>query len=554
MRRHSARHGTVPACHGPARGTPLRLRRTHERPAGAGARHVPRRPTAGRLFTKSSADVVQVERPRSGDELRAWRRGAGDTSLLFRALARGTRFGHRRPAPPRGPRPGAAPGRALRPGAREVPAWHPRAARARPGRTAEGPPGPGPGALSGYGQTGPYRDHPGFASAAEAMGGLRALTSDPNRPAVRVGLSLGGTLAGLYAAIRGLMALLQRERTSGAGGTPGPETVDVALYEAVSSVLEDHVSEHDGYGAVREGTVVSLPKIVPSRTYPCRDGSWVVIGGKGEAFFRRITTAVERRDLAEDPALGGNAGCVAHRGLIDKAVAAWTRTRRPDEVAKALEAAGVPHRAHLHHLGQPRRPALRRPRHARPSRRRGRTWPPPRGGLLRRGAQARGAHRQHLRYGSGAWRAHRRGVRGAARPRRGRAPTVPRRRGALTLQARRGTPGYGNVPARGSSAGMPCSSCSTRNADAGRSAARSGRYDVRDDVDLVHARGQRPVQVSPAEHEPGVRHPVDTGRPRHDGLGVRHRRDEPGGRRTPPRSGAERRRPGTASTRPRRLG
>jgi crotonobetainyl-CoA:carnitine CoA-transferase CaiB-like acyl-CoA transferase len=293
-------------------------------------------PTAGKLFAEFGADVVKVERPRTGDELRAWRRGAGDTSLLFRTLARGKRsvtVDLR-----------SAQGRDLvlrlvehcdvvlenfRPGTLERLGLGPDALReVRPDLVLV--------RVSGYGQTGPYRDHPGFASVAEAVGGLRALTGDPDRPPVRVGVSLGDTLAGLYATIGALMALLQRARTGAA------ETVDVALYEAVFSVLEDLVPEHEGYGVVRQRTGAALPGIVPSSTYPCRGGGWVVIGGNGDAIFRRLMVAVDRPDLAEDPALADNAGRVAQRERIDEAISSWTAVRRPDEVVAALEAASVP--------------------------------------------------------------------------------------------------------------------------------------------------------------------------------------------------------------------
>jgi crotonobetainyl-CoA:carnitine CoA-transferase CaiB-like acyl-CoA transferase len=294
-------------------------------------------PTAGKLFAEFGADVVKVERPRTGDELRAWRRGAGDTSLLFRTLGRGKRsitVDLRHPE-----------GRSLvlrlvehcdvvlenfRPGTLERLGLAPDDLReVRPDVVLV--------RISGYGQTGPYRDHPGFASVAEAVGGIRALTGDPDRPPVRSGVSLGDTLAGLYATVGALLALLQRER-----GGRGPETVDVALYEAVFSVLEDLVPEHDGYGVVRQRSGASLPGIVPSSTYPCRDDSWVVVGGNGDAIYRRLMGAVGRADLADDPALAGNAGRVQQRERIDAAISAWTAQRTPAEVVTELEAAAVP--------------------------------------------------------------------------------------------------------------------------------------------------------------------------------------------------------------------
>lgn len=300
-------------------------------------------PTAGRLFAEFGAEVIKVERPRTGDELRAWRRAEGRTSLLFRMMARGKKsvtLDLR-----------SAQGRELvlqlaarcdvvlenfRPGTLERLGIGPEQLRqARPDLVLV--------RISGYGQSGPYRDRPGFASVAEAVGGLRNLTGDPDRPPVRVGVSLGDTLAGLYGALGAVMALLQRERTrSSEDGTDTGETVDVALYEAVFGVLEDLVPEHDGYGVTRTRTGSALPGIVPSSTYPCRGDDWVVIGGNGDAIFRRLMHAVERADLADDPGLADNAQRVHHRELIDRAITDWTSRHSLDEVVTLLEGSGVP--------------------------------------------------------------------------------------------------------------------------------------------------------------------------------------------------------------------
>jgi formyl-CoA transferase len=299
-------------------------------------------PTAGRLFAEFGADVIKVERPRTGDELRSWRRAVGDTSLLFRTMARGKRsitLDLRHPE-----------GRQVvvrlaaqcdvvlenfRPGTLERMEIGPDVLRAaRPDIIVV--------RISGYGQSGPYRDLPGFASVAEAVGGLRNLTGEPDRPPVRVGISLGDSVAGLYAAFGAVMALLRRERAGQAGEQAQPETVDVALYEAVFSLLEDLVPEHEGYGVVRRRTGAALPGIVPSSTYPCRGDSWVVIGGNGDAIFRRLMTAVQRADLAEDPGLADNAQRVEHRELIDGAISAWTTRHDLDVVVRTLQGCGVP--------------------------------------------------------------------------------------------------------------------------------------------------------------------------------------------------------------------
>ncbi|WNV74087.1 CaiB/BaiF CoA-transferase family protein [Geodermatophilus sp. DSM 44513] len=296
-------------------------------------------PMTGRLFAEFGAEVVKVERPRTGDELRSWRRAAGDTSLLFRTMGRGKRSVTLDLHTPEGReialRLVAASDVVLenfRPGTLERLGLGPDVLRGvRPDVVLV--------RVSGYGQTGPYRGRPGFASVAESIGGLRHLTGDADRPPVRVGVSLGDTLAGLYGAIGALVALLRRERSA---GDAGPETVDVALYEAVFGVLEDLVPEHDGYGVSRERTGAALPGIVPSNTYPTGDGSWVVIGGNGDAIYRRLMTAVGRPDLAGDPRLADNTGRVAHRGLIDAAITAWTAGQDLGTAVAVLEDAGVP--------------------------------------------------------------------------------------------------------------------------------------------------------------------------------------------------------------------
>lgn len=296
-------------------------------------------PMAGRLFAEFGADVVKVERPGTGDELRTWRRMTGDTSLLFRTMGRGKRSVTLNLHHPEGReivlklvarsdvvlenfRPGTLERWGLGPEVLQ---------RARPDLVLA--------RISGYGQSGPYRERPGFASVAESIGGLRNLTGDADRPPVRVGVSLGDSLAGLYAALGALMALLNRERNRGAAH---PETVDVALYEAVFGVLEDLVPEYDGYGVVRRRSGAALPGIVPSNTYPVAGDGWVVIGGNGDAIYRRLMTAVDRPDLAQDPRLADNAGRVQHRQLINEAITSWTRRHDLDTVVRVLEKAAVP--------------------------------------------------------------------------------------------------------------------------------------------------------------------------------------------------------------------
>ncbi len=193
--------------------------------------------------------------------------------------------------------------------------------------------------ISGSGQNGPYRERPGFANVAESLGGLRNLTGFP-RPAA--GADRGQPRRHPRRPVR------RDRRADGAPAArahPGRRRageVDVALYEAVFGVLEDLVPEHDGYGVVRQRSGAALPGIVPSNTYPTADGNWVAVGGNGDAIYRRLMTAVERPDLADDPRLGDNPGRVAHRELIDDAISAWTSAHDLDTVVKVLEVAGVP--------------------------------------------------------------------------------------------------------------------------------------------------------------------------------------------------------------------
>jgi len=196
--------------------------------------------------------------------------------------------------------------------------------------------------ISGYGQTGPYRDRPGFGVVAEAMGGLRHLTAEPGRVPVRVGVSIGDTLASLHGVIGILMALQHRHATVSADCPKGRgQVVDVALYEAVFNCMESLLPEYSAFGAVREPAGSALPGIAPSNAYPCADG-WVLVAGNGDSIFKRLMGAIGRADLAVDPQLAGNTGRVARVAEIDAAIGAWTTPRRVVEVLEALNAANVP--------------------------------------------------------------------------------------------------------------------------------------------------------------------------------------------------------------------
>jgi formyl-CoA transferase len=190
--------------------------------------------------------------------------------------------------------------------------------------------------LSGFGQTGPYKDRVGFGAIGESMGGMRYITGYPDRAPVRVGISIGDSLAAMYGAMGALMALHHRH-TTGRG-----QVVDVALYEAVFSMMESMLPEFGMTGFIRERTGASLPGIVPSNTYLCGDGQFVVIGANGDAIFKRMMRAIGRDDLGNDPALADNAGRVARTQELDDAIAGWTGKHALDHVLAVLEKADVP--------------------------------------------------------------------------------------------------------------------------------------------------------------------------------------------------------------------
>ncbi len=191
--------------------------------------------------------------------------------------------------------------------------------------------------LSGYGQTGPYKDRPGFGLIGEAMGGIRYVTGYPDRAPVRVGLSLGDAIAAMYGAIGALMALHHRNVNGGNG-----QVVDVALYESVFSLMESMLPEFGMTGYVRERTGSSLPGIVPSNSYTTKDGKYVVIGGNGDSIFKRFMHAIGRSDMANDPAFANNAGRVARTGDIEKVIADWCAAHELAHVLRVLEEADVP--------------------------------------------------------------------------------------------------------------------------------------------------------------------------------------------------------------------
>jgi formyl-CoA transferase len=295
-------------------------------------------PTAGKLLAEFGAEVIKIEQPGSGDQVRRWRPQGDDTSMLWKTLSRNKKsvaIDLRKPQ-------GAEIVRKL---ARHCDAL---IENYRPGRLESW--GLGPDLLrqenpqliiirvSGYGQSGPYRDRVGFGGVAEAMGGIRHVTGYPDRPPTRVGVSLADTLAGLYAVIGVLFGLLEKN------GEPAPvgETVDVALYEAVYSIMESTVAEYSAHGIVRERTGNVIPGIAPSNTYQCGDGQWIVIGGNSNSIYPRLMRLVGRPDLADDPEYQDNSCRAANMELIDGAIKSWTSGRSLDEAMEMLLAHDVP--------------------------------------------------------------------------------------------------------------------------------------------------------------------------------------------------------------------
>lgn len=294
-------------------------------------------PYAGSLLAQFGADVLKIEPPEGGDPLRKWRKLYEGTSLWWYSQSRNKKSVTLDLRSPAGQdivrklvasadivienfRPGTLEKWGL--GWEDLRQVNPALIMVR---------------ISGYGQTGPYKDRPGFAAIAESMGGLRYVSGYPDRPPVRSGVSIGDTLASLYGVIGALLAMHHLRANGGEG-----QFIDVALYESVFAVMESLVPEYSMLKHVRERSGASLPGISPSNTYPCKDGHYVIIAGNGDAIFKRFMTAIGRGDLGEDPRLAHNDGRVAHNAMLDEAIAAWTSSHDLETVLARLGAAAVP--------------------------------------------------------------------------------------------------------------------------------------------------------------------------------------------------------------------
>ncbi len=293
-------------------------------------------PFATKLLGEFGADVIKIEPPGTGDPLRRWRVMRGDTSLWWHVQTRNKRsvsldlksdegqdIVKRLVAEADIVVENFSPGRLEKWGLGwdALSAINPALIMVR---------------ISGYGQTGPYRDLPGFGVIGEAMGGLRYLSGHPGESSVRVGVSIGDSLSALYGVIGALLALQERQR-SGKG-----QYIDVALYESVFAMMESLIPEYDGAGVIREPSGSALPGITPSNAYRCADGTEVLIAGNGDSIFKRLMQAIGRDDLAADPNLEHNDGRSAQAARIDTAINDWTRERKRADVLETLEAARVP--------------------------------------------------------------------------------------------------------------------------------------------------------------------------------------------------------------------
>jgi formyl-CoA transferase len=294
-------------------------------------------PFCTRILAEFGAEVIKIEAPDGGDPLRTWRKVHEGTSLWWSVQSRNKKSVTVNLKTEAGQdvvrklvRGADIVVENFRPGALE--GWglgYDRLAADNPGLVMV--------RLSGYGQTGPYRDQPGFGAIGEAMGGIRFVTGYPDRPPVRAGISLGDSVAALYGVIGALMAVYARQTNGGRG-----QVVDVALYEAVFSLMESLLPEFDVTGFVRGRSGASLPGIVPSNTYTCGDGAALVVAGNGDAIFKRLMNAIDRSDLADDPTLARNEGRVKRTDEIDQAIQQWCSGRSIDSALVALQTADVP--------------------------------------------------------------------------------------------------------------------------------------------------------------------------------------------------------------------
>jgi formyl-CoA transferase len=294
-------------------------------------------PYCASILAQFGAEVIKVESPNGGDPLRAWRKLHNNTSLWWYSQSRNKKSLTLDLKAAEGQdiirklvkstdilienfRPGTLEKWGL--GWEQLVELNPRLIMVR---------------VSGYGQTGPYSDRPGFAAVAESMGGLRYVAGYPDRPPVRVGISIGDTLASLYGVIGAMMAMHHLNVNKGKG-----QYIDVAIYESVFGVMESLIPEYSAQGFIRERTGSSMPGITPSNTYQCKDGGYIIIAGNSDSIFKRLMHAIGRIDLAENVELEKNEGRARNAELIDGAIQSWCDQFDLSSALSVLESADVP--------------------------------------------------------------------------------------------------------------------------------------------------------------------------------------------------------------------
>ncbi|UCH39178.1 MAG: CoA transferase [Gammaproteobacteria bacterium] len=293
-------------------------------------------PFAGCMLGYFGAEVIKIEPPDGGDPIRRWREMRGDTSLWWRSLARNKKSvsidlktGQGVALVKRLIEKADVVIENFRPGVVEKWGLGPEDFR-------DSNPGLIYARISGYGQDGPYAKKPGFASVCEGMSGFRYVNGHPGEAPVRPNLSIGDTISGIHAALGISMALLEKNR-SGKG-----QVVDVALVESMFNLMEAVVPEYDGNGVIREPSGSTVTGIVPTNTYRCADGKYIVIGGNGDSIFQRLMVAAGRPEMASDPRMATNPGRVEHEAEIDAALAAWCAAHESADLLQRLDEARVP--------------------------------------------------------------------------------------------------------------------------------------------------------------------------------------------------------------------
>jgi crotonobetainyl-CoA:carnitine CoA-transferase CaiB-like acyl-CoA transferase len=293
-------------------------------------------PFAGCMLGYFGAEVIKIEPPKGGDPIRNWREVKEGTSLWWHSLARNKKSVTIDLKTAKGIelvknlidsadvvienfRPGVVEKWGIGPD--EFKQSNPKLVYAR---------------ISGYGQTGPYSSKPGFASVCEGISGFRYVNGHPNQAPVRPNLSIGDTISGIHAALGICIALLEQKK-SGSG-----QVVDVALYESMFNLMEAVIPEYDGAGVIREPSGSTVTGIVPTNTYRCQDGKFVVIGGNGDSIFQRLMIVAGYPDMASDPALASNLGRVEHEAEIDLALSNWCAINDSESILNSLNESKVP--------------------------------------------------------------------------------------------------------------------------------------------------------------------------------------------------------------------